>query len=115
MKMIKKCLRKSLKKDTYNANSQIKFKTSMLRSILCNYSDVNILFSGTITVAALAANGRNKNIQVVLKNCAPFPNCISEINNTKTDNEEVYGNNIEMNQLRLMLALMLIFLVIMFF
>ena len=27
---------------TYNVNSQIKFKTSMLRSSLCNYSDIYI-------------------------------------------------------------------------
>ena len=34
---------------TYNTNSQIKFKTSMLMSSLCDYSDVYILVSGTIT------------------------------------------------------------------
>ena len=61
---------------TYNVNSQIKFKTSMLRSSLCNYSDGYILVSGTITVVALAAGGGNNNIQVVFKNCAPFTNCI---------------------------------------
>ena len=27
---------------TYNVNSQIKFKTSLLRSSLCNYSDIYI-------------------------------------------------------------------------
>ena len=71
---------------TYNTNSRIKFKTSMFRSSLCNYSDAYILVSGTITVAALVT-GRGKNgIQVVFKNCAPFTNCISEINNTQIDN-----------------------------
>ena len=35
---------------TYNTNSQIKFKTSMLRLSLCDYSDACILVSGTITV-----------------------------------------------------------------
>ena len=35
---------------TYNTNSQIKFKISMLKSSLCNYGDVNIIVSGTITV-----------------------------------------------------------------
>ena len=53
---------------TYNVNSQIKFKTSMLRSSLCNYSDGYILVRGTITVVALAAGGGNNNIQVVFKN-----------------------------------------------
>ena len=71
---------------TYNVNSQIKFKTSMLRSSLCNYSDGYILVRGTITVVALAAGGGNNNIQVVFKNCAPFTNCIRELNNTQTDN-----------------------------
>ena len=32
----------------YNVNSQIKFKTSMLRSRLCDYSDAYILVSATI-------------------------------------------------------------------
>ena len=35
---------------TFNTNSQIKFKTSMLRSNLCGYSDPYVLVSGTITV-----------------------------------------------------------------
>ena len=50
---------------TYNVNSQIKFKTSMLRSNLCDYSDVYILVSATIAVpntaaAGTAANNRKK-------------------------------------------------------
>ena len=32
---------------TYNSNSQIKFKFSMLRSTLCNYSDKYILARAT--------------------------------------------------------------------
>ena len=42
--------------------------------------------SGTITVAALAAGGGNNDIKEVFKNCPPFTNCISEINNTQIDN-----------------------------
>ena len=34
----------------YNSNSQIRFKTLMLRSILCDYSDAYILVKGTIAV-----------------------------------------------------------------
>ena len=71
---------------TYNTNSQIKFQISMLRLILCDYSDAYILASGTITVEALAAIEANSNIKVVFKNCAPFTNYISEINNTQIDN-----------------------------
>ena len=35
---------------TYSVNSQIKFKTTMLKSSLCDYSDAYILVKGTITV-----------------------------------------------------------------
>ena len=71
---------------TYNTNSQIKFTTSMVRSSLCDYSDAYIIVSGTITVAEVAGGGGNNNVQVVLKNCASFTNCIREINNAQIDN-----------------------------
>ena len=74
---------------TYNVNSQIKFKTAMLKSSLCDYSDAYIIVKGAITVnntagAGAAANNTNKN--VIFKNCARFTNCISEVNNTQVDN-----------------------------
>ena len=72
----------------YNVNSQIKFKTTMLKSSLCDYSDTYILVKGTIIVnntrTDTAANNRNK--KVIFKNRAPFTNCISEISNTQIDN-----------------------------
>ena len=37
----------------YSPNKQIRFKTSMLRSSLCDYSDAYILFRGNITVLIL--------------------------------------------------------------
>ena len=70
----------------YNVNSQIKLKTTMLKSSLCDYSDAYILVKGTIAVQGAAANNTNK--KVIFKNCAPFTNCISEINNTQIDNVE---------------------------
>ena len=73
----------------YNVNSQIKFKTTMLNSSLCDYSDAYILVKGTICVNNTAAAGaavNNTNKKVKFKNCAPFTNCISEINNTQIDN-----------------------------
>ena len=73
----------------YNVNSQIKFKTTMLKSSLCDYSDAYILVKGTITVNNTAAQGaaaNNTNKKVIFKNCAPFTNCISEINNTQIYN-----------------------------
>ena len=75
----------------YNVNSQIKFKATMLKSSLCDYSDAYILVKGTITIngkgadaAARQADERDKGVS--FKNCAPFINCISEINNTQIDN-----------------------------
>ena len=63
----------------------------MLRSSLCNYSDAYILVIGNITVnntADAAAAANNTNEKVIFKNCAPFTNCISKINNTQIDNAE---------------------------
>ena len=48
----------------YNINSQLKYKTTMLKFSLRDYSDAYILVKGTITVlntAALDANGNNVN------------------------------------------------------
>ena len=68
----------------------IKFKTTMLRSNLCDYADAYILVKGTITItgagnddAAKRADERGKG--VTFKNCAPFTKCISRINNTDID------------------------------
>ena len=75
----------------YNVNSQIKFKTTMLKSSFCDYGDAYILVKGTISVNNIAAAGAaaNKNDRkVIFKNCAPFTNCISEINNTQIDNSK---------------------------
>ena len=73
------------------ANSDIRFKTTMLRSNLCDYSDSYILVKGTITItgaggdaAARQADERDKG--VTFKNCVPFTKCISRINNTDIDN-----------------------------
>ena len=74
---------------TCSTNSQIKFKTTMLKSSLCDYSDAYIFVKGTITVnntAAVDPDANNANKKVIFKNCFPFTNCISEINNTRVDN-----------------------------
>ena len=67
-------------RDTYSPNKRIKFKTSMLRSSLCDYSDAYILVKGKITVNNTAADGvaaNNTNKKVIFKNCASFTNYIS--------------------------------------
>ena len=68
--------------NTYNENKSIRFKTPMLRSNLCDYSDAYILVKGTITVMAPDANNiRDKrNRPLILKNNAPFVSCITRIN-----------------------------------
>ena len=74
-----------------NVNNQIKFKATMLKSCLCDYSDAYNLVKGKITItetgddaAAREADERDKG--VALKNCALFTNFISEINNTQVYN-----------------------------
>ena len=56
----------------------------MLKSSLYDYNDAYILVKGTITIADTSAGAaaNNTNKKLILKNCAPFTNCISEINNT---------------------------------
>ena len=76
---------------TYNTNSQIKSKTSMLRSSLCDYSDAYILVNGTIKITgagddAVARQANERNKEVIFTNCASFTNCISEISNTQMNN-----------------------------
>ena len=71
----------------YNVNKEIRIKTSMLRSDLCDYSDAYIVVKGDITLEGdNDANKRNKNL--AFKNNAPFINCISKINGVKIDNAE---------------------------
>ena len=75
------------------ANTDIRFKTIMLISNLCDYADSYILVKGIITItgaeddaAARPADERNKG--VTFKNCGPFSKFISRINNTDTDNAD---------------------------
>ena len=75
----------------YSPSKQIRFKTAMLRSSVCDYSDAYLLVKGNIAVnntagAGAAANNINK--KLTFKNCAPFTNCISKINNTQIDYAE---------------------------
>ena len=73
--------------DRYKPSKQIRFKTLMLRSDLCDYSDAYIVVKGDITLEGdNDANKRNKNL--AFKNNAPFINCISKINGVKIDNAE---------------------------
>ena len=88
---------------TYTSND-IKFKTTMLRSNLCDYADAYLLVKGTITITGNAGAEPNPNAPrtaaqllaarqkderdkgVIFKNCAPFTKCITRINNADIDN-----------------------------
>ena len=76
--------------DRYKPTKQIRFKTSMLRSDLSDYSDAYIVVKGDITLTK--TNGRGiidiRNRFLAFKNNAPFTNCISKINNVLIDNAE---------------------------
>ena len=65
----------------------------MITSRLCDHSDTYILVKGTITVSntGTAAVPNNRNKKVIFKNCTPFTDCVSEINNKKID----HGKNID--------------------
>ena len=58
----------------------------MLRSDLCDFSDVHIIVKGDITVTN--PNNAKRNKAVVFKNNAPFISCISKINGIKIANTE---------------------------
>ena len=82
----RECVRVHGLSNTYNENKSIRFKTPMLTSNLCDYSDAYILVKGKITVTALGANNGANNIRdkknrpLILKNNAPFVSCITRIN-----------------------------------
>ena len=101
-------------KGLYNANSDIGIKATMLKSTLCDYSDAYIPLKGRITITedagpdegrteaqllvARQADKRNKG--VIFKNCAPFINCKTEINNTEIDNATNIDIVMSMHNLR---------------
>ena len=73
-------------KESYKLGSDIKFKTTMLRSNLCDYADASILVKGTITITgvgndAAASQADERNKSVIFKNCPPFTKSMSRINN----------------------------------
>ena len=71
--------------NTYNESKSIRFKTLMLRSNLCDYSDAYILVKGTVTVNGIVNGVENeilrRNRPLILKNNASFVSCTTKINN----------------------------------
>ena len=74
-------------------NANIKFKSTMLKSNLCDYADAYIFVKGRITISgagddATARQLDERNKGVTFKNCAPFTKCITRTNNTDTNNAQ---------------------------
>ena len=74
-------------KKNYNVNKEIKFKRSILRSDLYDFSDAYIVVKGTITTEGASSANKDKK-KLAFKNNAPFINCSSKINGTKIGNAE---------------------------
>ena len=113
----------------YNVNKEIRIKTSMLRSDLCDFNDAYIVVKGNITVTN-PDDAKKINKEVTFNNNAPFINCILKINgvkidnagdldivrpmynlleyskNYKKDNQVVYGIIIEMNEVIVFLLIL---------
>ena len=70
----------------YSVNKEIRIKTPMFRSDLCDFSDAYIVVKEIITVTNPDDVSYKKNL--AFKNNAPFTNCILKINGVKTDNLE---------------------------
>ena len=75
--------------NTYNTNKPIRFKTSMLRSDLCDYSDAYVWVKGKIVTNP--NDNANFDKELTLKNNAPFISCISKINDALVENAEDLG------------------------
>ena len=69
-----------INQEKYTIYNQIRFKTSVLRSELYDYSDKYIVAKGTIHVTDPNNNEYDK--QLAFKNNGPFISCITKINNS---------------------------------
>ena len=78
----------------YLHENPIKFLTNSLDSSLCDYSDAYVLVTGNITVT-----GGDANTKLIFKNCAPFKECRTEINETFVDETEYINFAIPMYNL----------------
>ena len=73
---------------TYNTNKQIRFKRSMLRSDLWDFSDAYIVVKRIVTASADERDRDEMNRKVILKTNAPFISCISKVNGALIENAE---------------------------
>ena len=88
----------------YSKDEPIKFLTKSLESSLCDYSDAYVLVTGNITVkrrndADTDDVELDAATQVVFKNCAPFKDRRTEINDTFVDDADFINITMSMYNL----------------
>ena len=81
-------------KGNYSHHNPINVLTKSIEPSLCDYSDAYILVAGNINVT-----GGDNNTKAALKNCAPFKDCRTEINDTFVDYGEFINITIPMYNL----------------
>ena len=69
----------------YSVSTEVKIKTSMLRSDLCDFSDMHILLWKELILLLIQIMQKES---AAFKKNAPFINRISKINGVQTDNAE---------------------------
>ena len=77
--------------DRYKPSKKMRFKTSIQRSDLCDFSDAYIVVKLYIIVETITITNPDNDAyekELAFKNNAPFVSCISKINNTLIDNAE---------------------------
>ena len=79
-------------KYNYSKDVPINVLAKSLELSLCDYSDAYVLATGNIT-----ATPNNNATQGVFKNCAPFKDCRTEINDIFVDGAEHYNAYVQFN------------------
>ena len=72
----------------FKTNKEIKFKTSMLRSDLCDYSEAYVWVKGDVSAKDTSSYSNTMHKLFVFKNNAPFLSCVSKINGKLVKNAE---------------------------
>ena len=75
--------------EAYTADNEMKFKTIMPKSSLCEYIDACMLDKGTVSVPNTTSVDPDVNktrVKRTFRNCEQFSNCITETNNKQIYN-----------------------------
>ena len=72
----------------FNPNKQIKFKSPMLRSDLCDYSEAYVWVKGDVSAKDSSSYNNTTHKLFIFKNNVPFLSCVSKINGKLVENAE---------------------------